>query len=573
MRAVRRILSANHVGSPGDAPPAPQPPPPGAVAATCPIWGSLGSPVGAILSPSYCVGRMSALHDDRRRGEIWGVAELVDLEAQIFDDQARDEKVLRERDEAIGRALRTDPPSSRNEILAGWVHAIRAKSDAQLPGKGIEGAYGQANAVLAAILFLVGFASAWGILRFGGEHPINVLVVFGVFVFAQVLALLVTILSFAAARLAPGVFENRPLVVLVRAGVGWLWKSARAKLPRHDKAEATINRLRSRRSLYPAVERNLLFTSLQVAGVAFNLGVLLAFLTTVTFTDLAFGWSTTLRVGADELARACRILATPWRGWLEEATASIELIRATQYSRLEGAYLETLAGSGVRDPTRYGEWWRFLVASVVTYGLLPRIVLVALGRWMRHTTLKRLPPNTPEVERLIFRLTSPSVQRVHRDDPGNVRTLGEGYEPIRQPRRNLGQSRVLCVRWREAEIPRALLEAFLTEHYGVSMEGELGSAGSHDYQDDQEFLRRVSDADDLPVFMIVEPWTSPDRSVRRFLQELRERAGKDRIVNVILTAGAGPDNRRIWAGYLSELADPYLALDPDGMAMTEAPSE
>ena len=250
----------------------------------------------------------------------------------------------------------------------------------------------------------------------------------------------------------------------------------------------------------------------------------------------------------------------------------MELIRATQYSHLEGTYLQAAPGARGLDPILYGQWWPFLVASIVAYGLIPRIVLMASGKSLYRRTMKRLPPNTPEVQRLVFRLTSPTVQRVHSDDPGNLTALGEGYDAVGQLPRELEQGRALCTRWREAEFPLVALNALLEDNYGLRMEGDLGSAGGHDYEDDEAFLLRVAQASELPVFVIAEPWADPDRSFRRFLRQVRERAGRERWVNVVLTEGNHGDHHAIWAGYLAELADPYLALDQSTLVTAEASS-
>ena len=496
----------------------------------------------------------------------WGVSELVDLEAQIFQDREQALDELRARDATLGLELR-GAAESRDTLLARWIHAIREQSDADLPGRDLEHAYARVNAILVLGFLVIGFSSAWGILQLSGGHPINVLVVLGVFVFAQLLAAIVTVSSIVLARLVPGFFENRPLVVLLRALVAWLWRVARKRFSRPNQLGPILGWLRARRSLYRDIERQLLFLSLQKAGIAFNVGALLAFIAAVTFTDLSFGWSTTLRIGADELYRLCAIVAAPWALWFESATASMELIRATQYSHLEGTYIEA-AAQATRDLTLYGQWWPFLVAAIVTYGLLPRLGLAAIGKWTHLRTLKGLPPDTPEIQRLVFRLTAPSVQRVHTADPGNVTPLGAGYDPVaRLPRPTAGLA--LCTRWRDAEFSPAEFDALLSERYGLRMEGDLGSAGGHDYEDDQAFLTRVSESGPLPVFVVAEPWAAPDRAFRRFLDQLRAEAGEERWVNVVLTEGDHAAESAIWAGYLAELADPYLAFDREGMGIAE----
>lgn len=484
----------------------------------------------------------------------WGLAELIDLEAQLFADRSRSEPDLVARDAAIGSGARKG--KGRSALLADWVSAMRAGADAPLPGRFVNDAWVQAKWVLSAVLFLLGIGAAAAVLRFTGDHPINVLVVLGVFVLAQLAALVLTLLFFAVSAWAPALFESLPLVVLARAAVRSLWRRFGGSV--RDRSRERLRWIWGRRSLYGEVERGLLFGLLQLGAVAFNLGVLSSFLIAVALSDLAFGWGTTLSIGAEQLYQLCATLSIPWASWLEAATVSDELVRLTQYSRLEGDYVQAAEGTS-HALSMYGQWWRFLVASIVVYGLFPRVFFFIVSTVMLKRRLARLPPATPEVERLLTRLTAPAVHTVHGEDLGNTSPLGEGFDSVGEPPRRFDQSSALCVRWRDAVLEPAALAAFLWERYGLELEGELGSAGGHDYAAERRFLRRL-ESNQLPLFLVAEPWAYPDRALQRFVTEVRAR-GARRHVNVVLTEGGSPQDAAIWRGYLSEMADPYLALD------------
>jgi hypothetical protein len=493
----------------------------------------------------------------------WGLAELIDLEAQLFADRSCSERELVARDAAIGSALRSEG-RARNALLAGWVSAMRKGPDTPLPGSLVANAWGQARWVLSTVLFLIGMGAAAAVLRFTGDHPINVLVVLGVFVLAQLATLALTLLFFGVSAWAPGLFESLPLVVLARAAVRSLWRRFGAAL--RGRSTEGLGWIWGRRSLYAEVERNLLFALLQLGAVAFNLGVVSSCLIAVAFSDLAFGWGSTLSIGAEQLHQLCTTLSAPWASWFDEATVSAELVRLTQYSRLEGSYLQAAGGTG-RALSMYGQWWRFLVASIVAYGLLPRAVLLVASKVTLKRRFAQLPPETPEVERLLMRLTAPVLHTVHGEDPGNTSPLGEGFDAVAEPPERFDQSTALCARWRDAVFEPAALAVFLRQRHGLEIEGELGSAGGHDYNADQLLLTRL-ESHQLPVFLVAEPWGYPDRSFQRFIAEVRAH-GARRLVNVVLTEGGSPEDASIWRGYLSEMADPYLALDRVRMS-TEA---
>ncbi len=501
-------------------------------------------------------------------GTQWGIAEVVDLEAQLLADRVGGNGDLQERDSAIGVSIRDERGSARS-MLRAWLASMRARADGALPGRAVEDAYRQTTWLVCLILFLFGAGSAAAVLRFTGEHPINVLVVLGVFVFAQLLTLLITVLFFAVASWAPGLFENLPLVVLVRSAVSWLWQRASRKLSSGQKHREMLGWVRGRRSLYSSLERHLVFVLLQRGAIAFNLGVLLAFLVAVTFSDLAFGWGTTLSIGAQQLHALCAALAAPWASWLPSATVDMALVEATQYSRLEGTYVQAARSVEATSPMMYGQWWRFVVACIVAYGLLPRVILSMLGRWSLGRQLAALPPETPEVQRLLQRIGSTSVRPRHRADPGTTAPLGAGYDRIGEPQREYSADDALCTRWREAVIERPTLESFLGARYGLGIDGEIGESGGHDYDADLVFLGRT-ETSSLPVFTIVEPWSHPDRSFRRFVAGVRERVDETRPINVVFTERGNPNDVAIWTGYLSEMADPYLALDRTSIRTPEA---
>lgn len=511
---------------------------------------------------------MSRGNGDSVSLETWGLAELVDFEALLFADRELSEQALTDRDSKIGAPL-TDAGPSRRRLLSAWLASMRNRAGQRLPGSGVEEAYRHATWMICVALFIVGMGSAAAVLRFTGEHPINVLVVLGLFVFAQIVAVVLTVVLFAVAARAPALFEGLPLAVFIRGSVSWLGRRSAKRLVSGTERGAVVGWMRGRRSLYAGAERRLVFAVLQRGAIAFNLGVLASFIVTVIFSDLAFGWGTTLNLGAERLHRICSLLAAPWAAWLDRATVSLSLVEATQYSRYTGAYIDA---AGARGAAAFGgRWWPFLAMSITVYGLVPRLLLWITGEVLVRRALDELPSNTPEVQRLIARLSHPGVRRPHPLDPGVTVPLGEGYDAVREPTAPYDGDDALCTRWRDADVDALELDTALLERYGLHVEGELGSSGGHDYDADLEFLGRAAGSS-LPVFVVVEPWSHPDRAFQRLVEGLRERVGPQRAINVVFMGDANPADLAIWTGYLSEMADPYLGLDRVALLHSEAVS-
>lgn len=120
------------------------------------------------------------------------------------------------------------------------------------------------------------------------------------------------------------------------------------------------------------------------------LGILIGYCALLLFSDLAFGWSSTLVQKPAIATRFAGWLAWPWQHIWPGAVPSADMIMATQFQRINPA------GT---DATAAGQWWRFLMASLLFYNLLPRFLLT-LGfylswRWRAHPILDiRAPAST-----------------------------------------------------------------------------------------------------------------------------------------------------------------------------------
>lgn len=99
------------------------------------------------------------------------------------------------------------------------------------------------------------------------------------------------------------------------------------------------------------------------------LGMLVGYWALLLFTDLAFGWSSTLIDGSHIIVQLAQVAAKPWQWLWPAAVPDAALIEATRYIRIAS----TAENSAVA-----GNWWRFLMASLLFYNLLPRLLLGAL---------------------------------------------------------------------------------------------------------------------------------------------------------------------------------------------------
>ena len=102
------------------------------------------------------------------------------------------------------------------------------------------------------------------------------------------------------------------------------------------------------------------------------LGMLLVFLLLLLFSDLAFGWSSTLISQPQVVVEITQVISLPWQFFWPQAVPDLQLIEQTRFARIEAA-----AGN-FQEASR---WWPFLLANLLFYNLLPRVALTLFCSW------------------------------------------------------------------------------------------------------------------------------------------------------------------------------------------------
>ena len=322
--------------------------------------------------------------------------ELIDLEAQIAKDETQEEETLRRRDRSIAEKLEVDH-RDRDALLSAWLDALRERAPrGQGPGRTVVRGRRIASAALVLLGLLVGSSTALVLLRYDGSRPVNVMTYLWAVVGIQILLLGLLVLAVAISSVWPGALERIPVVGGLRATVRLAWQWATARAGPHAEL---LHRVRTRGVLYGAVEGWAVAGLSQSFGVAFNVGVVAAFVWLVAFTDLAFAWSTTLDVDAASFYRLLSWLSLPWT-WVSSAVPTEELVALTRYSRLDGAYVGASAGRAP-DPLLAGRWWPFLVAATLATGSSPAVWRGSC-RKLDCGTPSRICPSTARTSNVSF---------------------------------------------------------------------------------------------------------------------------------------------------------------------------
>jgi hypothetical protein len=500
------------------------------------------------------------------------LADLVDVELQLLRDRDAGREDVRRRDRRIGIAIdagaraASSDPDQRMAVLRDWVRAVHAEAGHESAGARMVRVQHALGLLLTLFGLLSGTGAAAAVLSYDGTRPVNVVHFLALFVGLQAILLLLLALSTTLWRLRARLPAASGVYALLRwafDAVGGLFER-RLSADQRAMLKAARGRLRSSHIVYGHVERWLLVSLAQRLGLAFNLGALATCLYLVAFSDLAFAWQTTLSFNAEGFHRMLSVLAAPWSWAYPEGLPTLDVVRASRYFRLDSSF-------GQEAPAELlGQWWRFLVLCLVTYGLAPRVIVSLLARAKLRRALAALRLDHGEIASLLERLASPLVQThspapevgpEDRPAPGS----GAAVAAVRP------NSLATVVVWGDVPIDPAQVHALVAARFGWRV-GSISLAGAGEARHDEASIQAVAtgqDGDRAPVVVLAEAFEPPTREARAFLGRLREAIGEVRPIVVGLVDSEGPerwsqpssDDLRVWQRHIAQLGDPYLRVE------------
>ena len=338
------------------------------------------------------------------------LGDLLDLEWFLELDRQADPAGTLKRDRGLGLEAQAQGVA-REEFPLFWLQRRRAGADGVLPSGILAPGLAALRVALCVAGLVTGVSLVRGLLLYSGTEPVNVSLFLFLAVLPQALLCLLGALFLAARAMGMGSFHVpfRPLFSLI-------WRRPGRLSPQ---AGFLRSLLMSRG--WPA--RMLAWESLRLlhlGGLCLAAGSLAGLLVGVTVTDLAFGWQSTLQVGAAGMHALVAFLAAPW-SWLPGhwgLTPTLAQIEGSRIVLKEG--ISTLASADLVA------WWPFLAMCLTTYALAPRLVLLLVA----HSGLRRLERGFvhPSLGRIADRMGSPLIETPAEAEAGPSR-LPIGRDP------------------------------------------------------------------------------------------------------------------------------------------------
>jgi len=534
------------------------------------------------LSPDP-IGRMGM------KRAIWSIKDLIDLEYFLQRDEKEQgesgQTALAKRDRDIYLRLTGNEVQriSPGAVIRSWLEERRKMEPSAdglktpLPGEAFADSYRLMGYGFLIIGILSGSGLAFSLLNYRGTEPLNISAYLAVLVLSQCLVLLL-LMGFRFVRkmrrspfrgsvvfTLVGALMTRLIIRMKQGALRGLKGSKRGGL------DAVTGLIRGKRQIYGSLFYWPVFILSQLFGVGFNLGALAATLLKVLGSDIAFGWQSTIQFSAQAVFKIVQIVAIPWSWCVPAHVAHPSL------SQIEGSHMVLKDGIYHLATQDLVSWWPFLCLAVFTYGLAPRLILLAVGLVLQNRALSRVDPGHAACSRLLHRLTTPLVStagRLHQISGAGIRPADDVQAPdFAAPR----QEDTMCRKPIIVLIPDDIFEACQDGDLENVVFNALGSTIrekwriGQDVERDDEVLQKLDgmrkEGPAPGLLLVQEAWQPPIRENLRFIRDLRTASGDRAMIWVGLIGRprqgavftrATDEDWTVWQQKLKALGDSYL---------------
>ncbi len=347
------------------------------------------------------------------------------------------------------------------------------------------------SSFLVFFSLLIGFFVGLGLLSYSGDAPVNVIYYLAMALFLPLLSMSLALFSiFSRGELSHFFTHLFPLY--------WIEKLVEL-LP--SKTQEAIQ-------LVPATLSKWMFLDrLQRFSLFFSIGILLALIAIVVVKDIAFGWSSTLNITAEEFHSLLALVGSPWKTWLPSAIPSLELVEISHYFRLG----EQLDYGMIQNADKLGAWWKFLAMSTLVYAVFLRFLFWLFVRSGYQKALKRAFLELEGVDTILREFDTPFVSTNAPKIEKHLEIIEETNEQVNDDVRRFYHD-ILSWNFSDDEIQLA------NDSKGIAGNNIFSVGGANTFEEDERIAMQVSDT----VLLYVKSWEPPTMDFIDFLELLME---------------------------------------------------
>lgn len=351
---------------------------------------------------------------------------------------------------------------------------------------------------LVIIAFILGIMSGIALLSYNGHEPVNVVYFMAMVIFLPLFTMTLALLSMLRAHSSQS--------VLVHLSPAYWLERMMKLLPN------TMQKNLETLKINPLLSNWIVIKRSQFIALFFSLGLLLALFTLVATKDIAFAWSTTLQITPEVFHTYLNVLAFPWKEFIPTAVPSLELIEQSQYFRLG----DKLSDEMIKNASKLGEWWKFLVFSTLFYALFLRFCMYLFSIGGYCYALKKSFMSLEGVNSLLHDMNEPIISTHALRDENVSSTVQKNMQNISK----LDTSYDAVQGW---AIPLSKLTV-LNDSMQVITPSLFEVGGGNTLDEDSEIVHKSFGE----ILLYVKAWEPPTMDFLDYLDELLKRA--DRVI-------------------------------------------
>jgi hypothetical protein len=491
------------------------------------------------------------------------LAELAALMAAVDWDERQPASAQTALDREVAPQLQV---AGHHPVVAGriWLASVAQRSrEVQETQQRVDQILGWTHAGMVILGLLLGWLTTLGVFYYDGSSRVNVVVALAVLVVIPAVLLLPLLLAALPERIVSALPAAAPLAAVMRAlSPGRLAPWLLRWMPQdwRETWKGWQGRLAAHRTLYGPVQKWTLLRWSQLFALAYQTAALLTVILLVVFTDLAFGWSTTLTTGdperdAQRVHRATSLLALPWAAIVPDAAPSPELITESRYYRAAPRSLSSAEAS------RLGGWWRFVVLALAVYGWLPRLLMLTLAHARLRASARAAWVATPRLTAVLRRIRLASVQTVSAEQEQRTEAFTLHPFSITNDLTAI-DAQPIVINWSAVPLADDVLQQHLRPRQILS------AGGAATMEADQAVVAQLG-ADRTnteEIVILVKAWEPPLLEFVDFVRSVRQALGRNRSILVLPVAvnaagqpqAASESQTGVWQRKLTQLGDPWL---------------
>jgi len=502
-----------------------------------------------------------------------GRDEALSSEAEIGLRQDRDQKIF----EHIKKTCGTD-----REFLLAWLEKRRQEENESgpLPGTVFSSLYSFMIYALVFFGIFSGLSVSWSFLAYHGTRPVNVALFISLFIGLQVVLILMTafflILRSVKIRFGKGKFQNSILHTLLSSlffnVLPDLMKKAESRIFKKgaDSLEYTTTLIRMKTREFSELFFWPFFILIAAFSFCFTSATLIGTFFRIIVSDMAFGWQSTLMTTSETIHDLLTWMALPWSWFIHGFPAHPTL------AQVDGSRIILKDGISVLATQDLVSWWPFLCLGILSYAVIPRGILMAVGILAQNHVLQRFNFDRAIFKPLLIRMRSsvldvdtgissgnPLAQDIH--DGAIVSSEDDAFKKPESSGNNLPKALVLTPQSVYSDEAGQKINHHISTRLFFDVKERINV--SLDPDQDTEIFTRIKTGDADQVVLVHEAWQPPIRGLLYYMERLKSVMPEKMMLWVLLTGDAGSENLylketdvnfEIWKMAVFKLEDPGI---------------